>query len=186
MLAGTLSRPTVRLGLAFAAAGLVATACGGSSGGSTASVATTPTTTTTAAPAGSGTTVALIAHDGAIGTYLTTSDGMSVYVFAKDTGMASTCSGSCAVYWPPVTGASAQVSGGLNSSMTGTTTRSDGTKQITYGGHPLYTYVGDKKAGDTNGEGLNLSGGKWWLVGPDGKPLTGSSSSSSSSSSGWG
>lgn len=190
MFAIALSRPTTRLGLAFAAAGLLAAGCGGSSGGSTASVATTPTATTTAGAASAGSPVALTTHKGPLGTYLTTSEGMSVYVFAKDTGTTSTCSGSCAVYWPPVTGSSAHVSGAGESAMIGTTTRSDGTKQITYGGHPLYTYVGDKKAGDTSGEGLNLSGGKWWLVAPDGTPLTGSSSSGSSSSSGtssgWG
>jgi predicted lipoprotein with Yx(FWY)xxD motif len=189
MSAITLSRPTTRLGLAFAAAGLLAAGCGGSSGGSTASVATTPTTSTTAAAAGAGTPVSLTTHEGPVGTYLTTGDGMSVYVFAKDTGSSSTCSGSCAVYWPPLTGGSAHTSGGATAAMTGTTKRSDGTTQITYGGHPLYTYVGDKKAGDTNGEGLNLSGGKWWLVGADGTPLTGSTSSGSSSSSstsvGW-
>jgi len=187
MLPTTLSRPTTRLALALSAAGLLAAACGGSSsGGSTASVSTAPTTTASAAAAGNGSVITLTSHKGPAGTYLTTSAGMSVYVFAKDTGNKSTCSGSCSTYWPPLTGGSAQTAGGANAAMTGTTSRSDGTTQITYGGHPLYTYVGDKKAGDTNGQNLNLSGGKWWLVGTDGKPLTGSSSGSSSGSTGSG
>ena len=79
----------------------------------------------------------------------------------------------------------AQTSGAANSAMTATTKRSDGTTQITYGGHPLYTYVGDKKAGDTTGQGQDLNGGKWYLVGTDGKALTGSTSVSDSTGSGW-
>jgi hypothetical protein len=72
----------------------------------------------------------------------------------------------------------------------GTITRSDGTKQVTYAGHPLYFYKADSAAGDTHGQGLDDFGGKWWLLASSGKPITGSgggaSSSSSSASSGGG
>ena len=176
-----------RLAVALSAAALLAAACGGSSsGGQAASVTTTPTNTTQpGSGSNAGAVVMLTTHKGPAGTYLTTSAGMSVYVFAKDTGSTSTCTGSCPVYWPPLTGSSAQTSGAADASMTGTSKRDDGTTQITYGGHPLYTYVGDKKAGDTNGQGQNLNGGKWYLVGTDGKALTGSTSGSNDTGSGW-
>ena len=186
MSAPTFLRPASRLAVALSAAGLLAAACGGSSSGGNAAVGTSPTATSTQAAAnGNGAAVTLTAHKGPAGTYLTTAAGMSIYVFAKDSANKSNCDASCTVYWPPVSGSSAQTSGGANSAMTGTTKRSDGTTQLTYGGHPLYTYVGDKKAGDTNGQGQDLNGGKWYLVGTDGKVLTGSTSGSGSTGSGW-
>jgi predicted lipoprotein with Yx(FWY)xxD motif len=91
---------------------------------------------------------------------VTNSAGMTVYWFAPDTSTTSKCTGSCATFWPPVKGpvtAGSGVTGTL-----GTITRSDGTKQATYDGHPLYTYVGDKSPGQATGNGKNLSGGLWW------------------------
>jgi predicted lipoprotein with Yx(FWY)xxD motif len=90
---------------------------------------------------------------------LTNSKGFTLYWFGPDTSTTSACSGSCATYWPPVTGpvtAGAGVTGTL-----GTITRSDGTVQATYDGHPLYTYVADTAPGQAKGNGLNLSGGVW-------------------------
>jgi len=187
MSATTFARPASKLALALGVAGLFAAACGGSSSGGNAAVGTSPTATSTqaAANSGGGGAVTITTHKGPAGTYLTTSAGMSIYVFAKDTNNKSNCDASCVVYWPPLAGSSAQTSGAANSAMTATTTRSDGTTQITYGGHPLYTYVGDKKAGDTTGQGQDLNGGKWYLIGTDGKPLTGSTSGSDSTGSGW-
>src|SRR3954462_11026237 len=180
-------RPGWKLGVALSAAGLLAAACGGSSSGGNAAVGTSPTATSTQAAANGNGEAALTitTHKGPAGTYLTTSAGMSLYVFAKDTTNTSNCDASCTVYCPPLSGSSAQTSGAANSAMTATTKRSDGTTQITYGGHPLYTYVGDKKAGDTTGQGQDLNGGKWYLVGTDGKALTGSTSGSGSTGSGW-
>ena len=91
---------------------------------------------------------------------LVDSQGMTLYWFALDTPTKSNCSGQCATYWPPVKGpltAGSGVTGTL-----GTITRSDGTTQATYDGHPLYTYVGDKSPGQATGNGKNLSGGLWW------------------------
>jgi predicted lipoprotein with Yx(FWY)xxD motif len=91
---------------------------------------------------------------------LVDSKGNTLYWFAIDTSAKSNCSGSCATYWPPVKGpltAGSGVTGTL-----GTITRSDGTKQATYMGHPLYTYVGDTSPGQNKGNGKNLSGGLWW------------------------
>jgi predicted lipoprotein with Yx(FWY)xxD motif len=95
-------------------------------------------------------------------TVLTTSKGRTLYWFAPDTPSASKCTGSCAAYWPPVTGkpkAGPGVAGTL-----GTIRRADGTTQATYDGHPLYTYVGDSRPGQANGNKLNLNGGLWYEV----------------------
>jgi predicted lipoprotein with Yx(FWY)xxD motif len=91
---------------------------------------------------------------------LVDSKGNTLYWFAIDTSAKSNCSGSCATYWPPVKGpltAGSGVTGTLS-----TITRSDGTTQATYMGHPLYTYVGDTSPGQNKGNGKNLSGGLWW------------------------
>lgn len=115
------------------------------------------------------------------GTVLVNAAGRTLYWFAKDTSTKSNCSGSCASYWPPVTG-KAPAAGSLPHSF-GTIKRANGETQLTYDGHPLYTYVGDSAAGQVKGNGVNLSGGLWWAMTPTGK-LLGKSSSSSSSSGG--
>ena len=97
---------------------------------------------------------------------LTNARGLTLYWFAPDTSSKSACYGSCAVYWPPVTGtpsAGPGVTGHL-----GTITRTDGTIQATYDGHPLYTYISDSAPGQTSGNNLNLNGGLWHDV-----PITG-------------
>jgi predicted lipoprotein with Yx(FWY)xxD motif len=95
-------------------------------------------------------------------TVLTTAKGFTLYWFAPDTPTRSTCNGTCADYWPPVTGTPAAGPG-----VTGTLAtikRSDGTTQATYNGHPLYTYVGDTAPGQAFGNNLNLNGGLWHEV----------------------
>jgi predicted lipoprotein with Yx(FWY)xxD motif len=97
---------------------------------------------------------------------LTNANGLTLYWFAPDTSAKSACYGSCAAYWPPVTGnplAGPGVTGRL-----GTITRTDGTTQATYDGHPLYTYIGDHAPGQAGGNNLNLNGGLWHEV-----PVTG-------------
>ena len=74
----------------------------------------------------------------------------------------SKCYGSCAAYWPPVTG-TAPASPGLPGTV-GTITRTGGARQLTYNGHPLYTYIGDSAPGQANGNNLNLNGGLWHEV----------------------
>jgi predicted lipoprotein with Yx(FWY)xxD motif len=126
-------------------------------------------------------------HIGPLGTYLADSKGRTLYEFANDTSSTSTCSGSCATYWPPVTSTGAPVAGaGVTSGMLGTTMRADGTTQVTYSGHPLYLYAGDAKAGDTKGQGLNASGGLWWLLSPAGARITGKAGTPSSPAGGSG
>jgi predicted lipoprotein with Yx(FWY)xxD motif len=97
---------------------------------------------------------------------LTDAKGLTLYWFAPDTPTKSACYGSCAAYWPPVTGAPS-AGPGVTGTL-GTITRTDGTTQATYDGHPLYTYVGDSSPGQANGNNLNLNGGLWHEV-----PITG-------------
>jgi len=92
-------------------------------------------------------------------TVLTNAKGLTVYWFAADTPGKSNCNGSCAAYWPPVTGA-ASAPAGIPGKI-GTITRSDGSTQLTYNGRPLYTYVGDSAPGQARGNNLNLNGGLW-------------------------
>jgi predicted lipoprotein with Yx(FWY)xxD motif len=92
-------------------------------------------------------------------TVLTNAKGFTLYSFAPDTPAASKCYGSCAVYWPPVTGTAA-ASPGVPGRV-GTITRTGGSEQLTYNGHPLYTYIGDSAPGQARGNNLNLNGGLW-------------------------
>lgn len=140
-------------GIAVAAA-----ACGGSSSGGTQKVAAT---------SGSGTAAAAVAtHSGPDGAYLTDKNGRTLYIFSKDKGTTSSCSGACAKEWIPYT--------------------NGGSTQVTYSGHPLYYFIDDKATGDMKGEGVNDFGGLWTAVSPSGAPVTASQPSSSPSSSGSG
>ena len=133
----------------IAAAALTATACG-SSGSSTSAGST---------PAG-GTALKTAMISGS--SVLTNAKGFTTYWFAPDTATKSVCNGSCAQYWPPVPGhvtAGPGVTGTL-----GTITRSDGSSQATYNGHPLYTYVSDSAPGQATGNNLNINGGLWHEV----------------------
>jgi len=92
-------------------------------------------------------------------TVLTNATGRTLYWFAPDTPATSRCTGSCALYWPPVTGdptAGPGVTGKL-----GTIKRPNGALEATYNGHPLYTYVGDTAPGQAKGNNLDLNGGLW-------------------------
>ncbi len=97
-------------------------------------------------------------------TVLTDANGRTLYWFAPDTAIRSACYGTCAAYWPPVRGA--VTAGPGVTGRLGTITRSDGSVQATYDGHPLYTYVGDTAAGQADGNRLNLNGGLWYEVTP--------------------
>jgi predicted lipoprotein with Yx(FWY)xxD motif len=157
--------------LAIALVAAVVAGCGGGNNTATAS----------SSQSGSGSHTIAVSDNSSLGKVLVDSKGRTVYLFQKDTGSMSTCSGACATDWPPVTTTGKPTAGsGLTASMVGTTTRSDGTKQVTYNGHPLYTFVGDSKAGDTAGQGLNDFGASWWAVSPSGSEVTGGGSGSSS------
>jgi predicted lipoprotein with Yx(FWY)xxD motif len=116
---------------------------------------------------------------------LVDSKGMTLYWFAIDTSSASKCSSSCTHFWPPVTG-SLTAGSGVTGTL-GTITRSDGSKQATYMGHPLYTYVGDGAPGQNKGNGLNLDGGLWHEMTVSGStPAPGAGSTATATSGGGG
>jgi predicted lipoprotein with Yx(FWY)xxD motif len=148
-------------------------ACSSSSSSSAAAAAptspaaTSPAATASAAPAATatGTTLALKTATGKAGIWLTNSAGRALYVYTKDKGTTSACYGACATAWPPLLATGkVTISGKFTVSKDlGLTTRTDGTKQVTYGGHPLYYFKGDTGPGQTNGEGVEKV---WFLVGP--------------------
>jgi predicted lipoprotein with Yx(FWY)xxD motif len=122
---------------------------------------------------------------GSTGAFLTDSSGHAVYLWVKDGHNMSACSGACAGAWPPVTAKGSVTAGGsVKASDLGTITRSDGTKQVTYDGHPLYYFAGDSSAGQTSGQGSDGFGAKWWLVAPSGAQITSADKASSSGSGG--
>ena len=110
------------------------------------------------APASGGRAALKTAKVGGV-TVLTNAQGFTLYWFVPDTATQSKCNTACAHYWPPVKGPASAMSG-VKGTLT-VITRSDGSKQAVWNGHPLYTYVGDTKPGEAKGNGLNLSGGVW-------------------------
>ena len=114
----------------------------------------------TATTGGSGQALKTTSIKGA--TVLTNAKGFTLYWFAPDTSTKSVCNGSCAAYWPPVPGHVTLASGVAGT--VSTITRSDGSSQATYNGHPLYTYVSDTSPGQASGNNLNLNGGVWHEV----------------------
>jgi predicted lipoprotein with Yx(FWY)xxD motif len=167
----------------LAVAALVAAGCG-SSGGS----GTSPTTgagggaTNSGAPASTSSALKTAKIGGV--TVLTNSKGFTLYWFVPDTSTKSNCNGSCASFWPPVPGP-AKAGSGVTGKLA-TITRSDGSTQATYNGHPVYTYSGDSGPGQNNGNGINSSGGIWHEVTVTGAAPASHSSSSSSGGGGYG
>jgi predicted lipoprotein with Yx(FWY)xxD motif len=137
------------------------------------------------------------AHSSA-GVYLTGANGRALYLWVADSNDKSVCSGACAQAWPPVlTTATPSAGSGVTAGDLGMITRAGGQKQVTYKGHPLYYFVGDRSAGTVHGQGSDSFGAKWWLVTPAGAAITtggsssapsggSSSGSSTSSGGGWG
>jgi predicted lipoprotein with Yx(FWY)xxD motif len=118
-----------------------------------------------------------VAND-SLGKVLVNSQGRTLYLFKKDTGTQSTCTGACAVNWPPLrANGKPTVGTGANASLTTATPQAGGRSQITYNGHPLYLFNGDQKAGQTNGEGLTAFGGRWFAVSPAGNQVAPKASS---------
>jgi predicted lipoprotein with Yx(FWY)xxD motif len=156
--------------MVLVAAALLAAACGSSSPGSGG------TSGTSSNPASSGSALTTTQISGV--TVLTNAKGFTLYWFVPDTSTKSNCNGSCAQIWPPVTGP-ATAGSGVTGKL-GTITRSDGSTQATYDGHPLYTYTADTAPGQANGNGINASGGVWHEVTASGAAAAASSASPSS------
>lgn len=107
-----------------------------------------------------------------LGQVVAAGNGRTLYLFEKDRTGRSACSGICATYWPPlVTTGGAVAVKGARRSLIGTFRRADGTRQVTYAGHPLYFFSGDAGRGQTNGEGLRDFGAGWYALAPSGKKI---------------
>ena len=164
-----LAGATVLLLITLALAG-----CGSSSkSSSNTSSASTPPTASNGQPATVG-----VANSG-LGNILVDSQGRTLYLFKKDSGTTSACTGACATFWPPLTTTGTPTVGsGATASLISTAQRSDGKTQVVYNGHPVYLYTGDHKAGDTTGQGLVAFGGGWFALSSAGAQAAGSASSS--------
>ena len=182
----------VKFAAPLAVALLAAAACSssGSSSGS-ASSSTSPSAAASAA-SGSASSTVITTKTSSGGSFLTNSAGRAIYLFMADSTGKSACSGACAAAWPPVIAAGQPTAaGGAQTSDLGTITRSDGTKQVTYDGHPLYYFEGDTGPGTDKGQGIDGFGALWYLVAPSGSSITtavtiGGSGAASSPSSGGG
>lgn len=121
-----------------------------------------------AAPGGDG--VVAVATSPDLGKILVDSKGFTLYDFHKDKGTESACYGGCAGVWPPLTtSGKPQATKGAEAGMLGTTKRKDGTLQVTYAGHPLYTYAADKTPGEAKGNDIDSFGAEWYALQPSGE-----------------
>ena len=171
----TRSRSSTLLAGAVVALAALAAGCG-SEGSDNANASSTATAATMSGQSGT----VDVASSG-LGKILVDSQGRTLYLFKKDSGTKSACTGECAADWPPVrTKGEPTVGDGADASLVGTTQRSDGDPQVTYNGHPLYTYEGDQKAGETNGEGSTAFGAGWFALSAAGDQVSGQASNSGS------
>jgi predicted lipoprotein with Yx(FWY)xxD motif len=173
------TRTTYAFALLALAAALAIAGCGSSSNESSSASSggaygggekTTAETTSSSSEAGGTAVVLTVASAPKVGPVLVDPKGFTVYDFHKDKGTTSSCYGSCAKVWPPLTTAGAPTAGeGAMSAELGTTKRKDGTVQVTYAGHPLYTYVVDKKPGEANGNDSSSFGAQWYALHANGE-----------------
>jgi predicted lipoprotein with Yx(FWY)xxD motif len=170
-----MTRPIGLAALAVAGA-LALAACGGSSTSSSSGAAAAPGYGGGTAGASTGSTAASVVSTktSSLGTFLVDGQGRTLYLWDADHGPRSTCTAACAQAWPPLTTTGApKASGAVKSSLLGTATRADGSREVTYAGHPLYTYAGDTRPGQVTGEGSNSFGAPWWTVTTAGRALQG-------------
>jgi predicted lipoprotein with Yx(FWY)xxD motif len=141
---------------------LAVAACGG--GG--AATASPPKTST-------GASATLEVASSSLGSILVNSTGRTLYLFKADVGAKSACTGACATAWPPLLATGKPTAGtGLTASKLATITRSDGTQQVTYNGHPVYLFIKDKKPGQTTGQGVTAFGAAWYALTPAGNQIS--------------
>lgn len=115
------------------------------------------------------------------GKVLGSQSGYAYYIFRLDTPTISNCDASCAAVWPPVIGASHLITGNVKRSLVGSIITPNGAKQLTYDGHPLYSFAGDRAPRSTTGQGLYSFGAYWYLIAPNGHVITTTAKASSSS-----
>jgi predicted lipoprotein with Yx(FWY)xxD motif len=108
-----------------------------------------------------------------LGKILVNSSGRTLYLFKKDSRGKSACAGECAKFWPPLrVSGKPTAGGGLSAGKLGTIRRADGTRQATYNGHPLYTFLQDSRPGQTHGQGLTAFGASWFVLSPSGNQIS--------------
>ncbi len=174
-----MTRTTYAFALLAVAGALVIAGCGGSNSEAVSSSSSASEKPASSSSSESGGPMALTgASVPGLGAVLVDSEGFTVYAFAKDKGTTSSCYGACAESWPPVITKGAPTGGeGAMSSQLGAAKRKDGTLQVTYGGHPLYTFVGDENPGEANGNESQAFGGKWLALDESGALVEGQASS---------
>jgi predicted lipoprotein with Yx(FWY)xxD motif len=146
---------------------LAVAACGGSG----ASVGPPKTSTGASATVG--------VANSSLGSILVNSTGRTLYLFKADVGTKSACTGACATAWPPLLATGKPTAGtGLTASKLGTITRSGGSPQVTYNGHPLYLFIKDQKPGQTAGQGVTAFGAAWFALSASGSQASAPASSS--------
>jgi len=107
-----------------------------------------------------------------LGRILVDGRGRTLYLFERDPRGRSACTGDCAVYWPPLVTRSGPTAGrNAKQSLLGVIRRSNGTRQVTYAGHPLYRYVGDTRPGSTSGQDSHIFGAGWYVLSPAGRKI---------------
>jgi predicted lipoprotein with Yx(FWY)xxD motif len=164
-----MTRPFHLAALALASA-LVLAACGSSGSSGTSSSSTPPASSTASSSPRPASVVGT--KTTSLGTFLVDAKGRALYLWDADHGSMSTCSGACAQAWPPLTATGTpKASGQVKSSLLGTTKRADGSREVTYDGHPLYYFEGDTTPGQTTGQGNDGFGAPWWVVSPAGKAI---------------
>ena len=128
-----------------------------------------------ASPTGSGSAATVsLASVPKVGQVIVDSKGFTLYDFHKDKGTKSSCYGACVSVWPPLTTSGApKATGGAEASKLGTTKRTDGTTQVTYAGHPIYTYTVDKKPGEANGNDFSSFSAQWYALKANGEEAGG-------------
>ena len=149
----------MKRGVVALATAIILVACGDSTGPTTTEADSQPTTSQASR--------AVSTLETSLGTVLVNPDGLTMYAFTLDTDGESACYDSCAALWPPVPG-EVTIGPGLDSSMFGTTTRTDGTSQLTVNGQPLYLWASDTSPGDVTGQNVQ---GVWFVVGTDGQMI---------------
>ena len=126
----------------------------------------------------------------ALGTVLVDARGRTLYLFEKDRNGVSSCTAACLAYWPALTSIGTPQAGkGVHQSALKLARQHNGARQVTYAGHPLYTFLGDKRAGQTTGEGLRNFGAEWYALTASGQKVDrseGTTSSPPAPSSGYG
>ncbi len=174
-----MNRTLPAIAVLVAGALLVISGCGGGSSNSSSGEGgaygsggeTTTAKSQNASSKSGGGGVVAVAKSPELGTaILVDSKGLTLYDFHKDKGTKSACYGACASTWPPLTtSGAAQAMKGAEASKLGTTKRTDGTLQVTYAGHPLYTYIADTKPGEAKGNDFSSFGAQWYALMPNGE-----------------